>query len=116
MSNTNVKLSFTKPKTEVKEYDKLPLSIGRDPNCDIVLVGNRVSRRHAVIESKENKLILRNENSKNGILVNGSDYNGETIGPDNLIQIGEYSFYISNSKNSFLLTFAKTVHHPQSLQ
>ncbi|MGH9335602.1 MAG: RDD family protein, partial [Vicinamibacteria bacterium] len=47
------------------------ISIGRDPSNDLVLSDSMVSRRHAILEHRENQYILRDNNSSNGTLVNG---------------------------------------------
>lgn len=48
------------------------LSIGRDPECDIVIIDRQVSRIHAKIEvSKTNDILLVDLDSKNGTFVNG---------------------------------------------
>ena len=48
------------------------LLIGRDPNCDIVIITHdkQVSRRHAQITVTDEEVILRDLNSKNGTHVN----------------------------------------------
>jgi pSer/pThr/pTyr-binding forkhead associated (FHA) protein len=48
------------------------LLIGRDPNCDIVIITHdkQVSRRHAQITINEEEVILSDLNSKNGTHVN----------------------------------------------
>ena len=48
------------------------LLIGRDPNCDIVIITHdkQVSRRHAQITLNEEEVILSDLQSKNGTHVN----------------------------------------------
>ncbi len=45
--------------------------IGRDPNCEIFLEGDLVSRYHAEITHAAGKLVLRDMGSTNGTFVNG---------------------------------------------
>jgi len=47
------------------------ISIGRDPSNDLVLSDSMVSRRHAILEHRDNQYILRDNNSSNGTMVNG---------------------------------------------
>lgn len=47
------------------------ISIGRDPSNDLVLTDAMVSRRHAIMELKDEQYLLRDNNSSNGTLVNG---------------------------------------------
>ena len=47
------------------------LTIGRSPDCDIVLPDRVVSRRHACIDRKDGEYFIRDDDSKNGTFVNG---------------------------------------------
>jgi pSer/pThr/pTyr-binding forkhead associated (FHA) protein/ribosomal protein L37AE/L43A len=51
----------------------LKFTIGRDPKCDYVIFDpkNRVSRKHAEICVKNNKMFITDTNSTNGVFVNG---------------------------------------------
>lgn len=52
---------------------RLPATIGRDASCDLVLFDGSVSRRHAVLEQDESgAVVLRDQGSRNGILVDGA--------------------------------------------
>jgi hypothetical protein len=46
------------------------LTLGRDPGCDIVLGGETVSRRHAVLSFRDGQWILKDLGSRNGTAVN----------------------------------------------
>jgi hypothetical protein len=50
----------------------LPATLGRDASCDLVLFDPSVSRRHAVLQQDDTGVVLRDLDSRNGILVNGS--------------------------------------------
>lgn len=50
---------------------RLPATLGRDPSCDVVLFDGSVSRRHAVLQQEESGVVLRDLDSRNGILVDG---------------------------------------------
>lgn len=50
---------------------KSPVSIGRDDSCDIILPHVSVSKRHAEIVNDNGKYIICDNNSTNGVIVNG---------------------------------------------
>lgn len=65
------------------------LSIGRDPSNDLVLSDSMVSRRHAVLEQREDNFVLRDNNSSNGTLVNGDRVVSEhQLSDGDLVAIG----------------------------
>jgi pSer/pThr/pTyr-binding forkhead associated (FHA) protein len=51
--------------------------IGRDSNCDYVIIDpkNRVSRRHAEVQKKDNIFFIKDLNSLNGTFINGTKIN-----------------------------------------
>ncbi|HHB90124.1 MAG TPA: FHA domain-containing protein [Anaerolineae bacterium] len=51
--------------------DKDRLTIGRGPDCDIILPDRVVSRRHACIERRNGDYFITDDHSKNGTFVNG---------------------------------------------
>ena len=51
--------------------DKDRLTIGRGPDCDIILPDRVVSRRHACIERRNGDYFILDDHSKNGTFVNG---------------------------------------------
>jgi len=51
--------------------DKDLLTIGRSPDCDIILADRVVSRRHACIERRDTGYFIVDDESKNGTFVNG---------------------------------------------
>lgn len=70
--------------TEEGVWIKFPMlgsrtTIGRDLDNDIVLHHPGVSRTHAVIEKKDNKFVLSDNRSVNGVLVNGHTLNGSRV-------------------------------------
>jgi adenylate cyclase len=65
------------------------ISIGRDPSNDLVLSDSMVSRRHAILEQRDNQFILRDNNSSNGTLVNGDRVDSEKpLRDGDLVAIG----------------------------
>src|SRR6186997_1709186 len=51
--------------------DSRPAVVGRDPGCDVVLDDDRVSRRHATLVLQEERWSVTDNDSKNGLLVDG---------------------------------------------
>src|SRR5262249_30862702 len=65
-------------------------SIGRNPECDLVLQPKSVSRRHAVILRKDGGFLLKDLGSTRGTFVNNQRLTQPVFLEDgNLIQIGE---------------------------
>ena len=65
------------------------ISIGRDPSNDLVLSDSMVSRRHAILEQRDEDYILRDNNSSNGTMVNGDRLESEQALCDgDLVAIG----------------------------
>jgi uncharacterized RDD family membrane protein YckC len=65
------------------------ISIGRDPSNDLVLSDSMVSRRHAILEQRDNQYILRDNGSSNGTLVNGDRVQDEKpLHDGDLVAIG----------------------------
>ena len=67
-----------------------PLTIGRDPQCDIFLNDMTVSRHHATIESDEKGCIIRDTNSFNGVWVNDAMQECCLLKSGDVIQIGAF--------------------------
>ena len=66
-------ISSDKSGTSWKRFplDKNPITIGRSESNDVVLPHVSVSRRHASLKWNGNEWIIKNENSENGLIVNG---------------------------------------------
>lgn len=65
------------------------ISIGRDPSNDLVLSDSMVSRRHAILEQRDDVFVLRDNGSANGTLVNGDKVESEyTLRDGDLVAIG----------------------------
>jgi uncharacterized RDD family membrane protein YckC/predicted RNA-binding Zn-ribbon protein involved in translation (DUF1610 family) len=65
------------------------ISIGRDPSNDLVLSDSMVSRRHAILEQRDDQYVLKDNNSSNGTLVNGDRVDHEKpLRDGDLVAIG----------------------------
>ena len=70
--------------------DRSPLTVGRDPSCDVVLVERGISRKHLRLEIGGNRLapLLIDMESTNGVYVNGVRIRSRTLSPGDRIQLG----------------------------
>jgi len=66
-----------------------PMTIGRSPECELVLRDSRASRRHARIAARDGVLILTDLGSTNGTRVNGHRITEVVLGAGDRIAIGE---------------------------
>ncbi len=57
--------------------DQDTVTIGREPDCEVVIAERQVSRYHARIERDENGYLIYDLGSKNGTYVNGEEVRGE---------------------------------------
>lgn len=62
--------------------------VGRDPDCDVVLDDERVSRRHAVLVSGAAGWTIADLGSKNGTLIDGLPAGGGALGERSWISLG----------------------------
>ena len=63
--------------------------VGRDPSCDLVLNDPKSSRRHAVVESGPDGLVIRDTGSANGISVNGKKTERAALKAGDVFRIGD---------------------------
>lgn len=79
------------------KFDQLPLRIGRDPNNELVLTDDGVSRRHARIERRSDRVVLMDVGSTNGTLLNDVELSGIVeLRTGDRIQVGATIFkYLS---------------------
>ncbi|MET0634471.1 MAG: FHA domain-containing protein [Chitinophagaceae bacterium] len=79
-----------------KLKDKNEITIGRSPDCDIVLDHRTVSRRHATVRKEENnKYIITDENSVNGVFLNGSRIRRAEISINDQLFIGRFQLSLN---------------------
>lgn len=65
-----------------------PVTIGRHPDCDIVLSDPEVSRQHAEVRREDAGFMLVDLGSKNGTKVNGAGIDQRTLQDGDTITIG----------------------------
>ncbi|MFA4947053.1 MAG: FHA domain-containing protein [Candidatus Krumholzibacteriia bacterium] len=66
------------------------ISVGRLPENDIVIDNLSVSRKHAVITSRNDGYVLRDLGSKNGTLLNGRPVSEANLSNGDVIVLGKY--------------------------
>lgn len=75
--------------------DKAITLIGRHPDCDAVLDDNqKISRRHCCIAQVDNRLVLRDLGSMNGVRVNGEQIVEVDLIEGDEITIGDEEFVL----------------------
>jgi len=79
--------------------DKAVLFFGRHPDCDVRLVGSpKVSRRHCCIAQVDDRWVVRDLGSMNGIQVNGKRVEREQdlVAGDELT-VGDVAFAVAEA-------------------
>lgn len=103
-----ISLSWQNPNTGVLERVQLPLptAIGKEPALfpatiageevsRLVLQDGSVSRYHACLVWKNNRLLVTDQGSTNGVLVNGVKVKETEVSPDDRLVIGRYQITVS---------------------
>ena len=80
--STNGKVSEWK---QLNLENKNMITIGRDQSSDIVIDHVSVSLKHAIIINRNNSFIIRDNNSTNGIIINGILLKGEYVLNDRVV-------------------------------
>jgi pilus assembly protein CpaF len=80
--------------SEVQEFNRGPISIGRAGQNDVVLANSRVSGTHARVVEGESGITLVDNNSTNGTFVNGTLARGPVlVEPGDAIEIGAFTLH-----------------------
>jgi pSer/pThr/pTyr-binding forkhead associated (FHA) protein len=81
--------------------DKAVIFFGRHPECDIRLVSSRkVSRRHCCIAQVNDRWVVRDLGSMNGILLNGEKVEREAdLGAGDQLTVGDVAFDLVEVKS-----------------
>ncbi len=78
---------------------KKELIIGRADTSDIKIDGLQISNRHARLLQTVGGIVIEDQNSTNGIYVNGKQVTRATLSPDDAVQIGSFLIRIDNAGN-----------------
>ena len=64
-------------------------TIGRSPDCDIVITGDPfISRRHAIIEEREGRVVVRDLGGENGTWIGDRKIDEESLEPGDSFRLG----------------------------
>ncbi len=76
---------------QVVQYEKEEVTIGRTSASDIVLPRNNISKRHARLVDKDDKVVIVDLRSTNGTYVNGRRITApEILTPEDKVYIGDF--------------------------
>jgi len=78
-------------------FDKGPIRIGRDPDSEIFLDHEAVSRNHAVVKLDGNTWSIENAAGKNGLFINGAFTPFQILKNGDSIEISRYVIRFSES-------------------
>ena len=70
------------------------LTIGRNMDSDIVLADTMISRSHARIWNEDGQLLVKDLESRNGIMVNGERVKSLRLDSGDVIAIGPYTLHV----------------------
>ncbi len=70
--------------------------VGRDPDCEIILNSETVSRRHAEVDVSDGIVSVRDLGSRNGTYVDGERVSSGTIQIGHRIQFGTFPFELQD--------------------
>ena len=79
--------------------NKNQLTIGRDEKSDIRIDGLQISNRHAKLLQTNSGIFIEDQNSTNGVYVNGNRVSRQIITPNDSVQIGSFQIRIDNAGN-----------------
>jgi predicted component of type VI protein secretion system len=76
-----MKLRLTGPESQTRDMDIIaePQTIGRSPDCDLILQDRTISRRHCEVRLAEEVVFIEDLNSRYGITINGEVRQGEEV-------------------------------------
>ncbi len=107
-------------KASERLIEKNPFVIGKEEGIDWTLPDKSTSRRHLQFEKRGNDWWLRDLNSTNGSFVNGEPATEKKLVHNDIIQIGESSFFVNLSSENISSETVDTISkkipyiHPQN--
>ncbi|HBC86036.1 MAG TPA: hypothetical protein DCZ94_03690 [Lentisphaeria bacterium] len=85
------------------QLDSDLINVGRAESSDIVIQSSKVSRNHCHISKDNNGWSIIDDNSKNGVFVNGKKMKKRILCEGDIIRIGTIELiYINNRKPEFM--------------
>lgn len=80
--------------------DKLPVVMGRSEAADVALPFSSISREHAKVFLEDDKLMIEDMGSSNGVQVNGEKVKKGQLGPGDMVQLGVVEFRVARRGDS----------------
>ena len=80
---------------ELKDF----VTLGRDPGNHLTLNDPTVSGRHARVENRDQSYFIRDQNSRNGVYLNGNRVLEARLKPNDRIRLGESEFLFTEAPN-----------------
>jgi pSer/pThr/pTyr-binding forkhead associated (FHA) protein len=74
--------------------DKPILLFGRHDECDVQLNSKKISRRHCLVATADDYLVVRDLGSTNGVKVNGQRVTEGTLLPGDELTIANYRYQV----------------------
>lgn len=89
-----MRLQYTKKDGTHMEFElgERPITIGRSPEADVVLLDEKVSRLHCGIRLWDGEFYIKDLKSRNGTFVNGERIDVAKIKPGDEIRVGSVVF------------------------
>ena len=84
----DVRPSLVLPDGSSQPIGRVPIVIGRLPECGVVLGDTNVSRRHAEVALDDGEVVVTDLGSTNGTFVNGRRVTRATVRPGDELSIG----------------------------
>lgn len=91
-------LSLILPGGERCHVTHLPFTLGRAPECDLVLLSLAVSRRHAQLRYLDGRICIADLGSSNGTRVNGHPVSQAAVGHGSTISLGDITLVVDHPR------------------
>ncbi|GAA6619968.1 PrsW family glutamic-type intramembrane protease [Scytonema sp. NUACC26] len=85
-----------------REFSKMPVELEGKRVARMVLKSNQISQYHALIDLKQDRLVVIDQNSANGILVNGERKTSYILTSGDILQIGSCTITVTFDSSAFL--------------
>lgn len=87
--------TLTLPVALGREFARMPVALNDQRVSRIVLDSGQVSRFHALIEVEESGLVITDQNSSNGTLINGTRHIRSFLTNGDVVQLGPYQITLT---------------------
>ena len=101
--------TLTAPIAFGREFQRLPTQFHGRSVSRMLLSSNEISRYHALIDWEQNQLVVIDQNSVNGVFINGKRHSKGVLTNGDTLQIGPYTITVT-----FGVNFTPATNHPPS--